>query len=493
MSITRVNPSVSGVSDAGDLLTASPEQIQAYKAEIDAATKTGPAVSTASAPDYSDDYLAEVLINNTLNRYRWTAGKDWMVYNGELWQQDRSKTRYTMARKVCRDEAQGANEKERKAICAAKTVNAVVTLAQYDPRIVVDVDEWDRDPMMLNTPLGIVDLSSGRMQRRIVTDYVTQITTVSPDSKCSIDRFSQFLVEVFQGDREVIDFIQRLLGYALTGSRKEQIVAFCYGVGANGKNTLLDLYMDILGTYALKLGADVLISKSHAGHPTELAQLHGKRFAFSNEIERGDYWNEARLKELTGDTHISARYMRQDFFTFEQTQKHIICGNFRPRLKGGDAGMSRRMVLVPFDACFKGAKKDAELPAKLANEAPGILNWLIEGAVIWSNEGLNVPEQIRAASEQYMEDMDDFGEWVAECCEFAPEAKGRAKLMFSSWAAWKKQRGESPGNAKGFKEEIVRRYPSVKHKRGGDGVFYSGINLTREESSAAEERMAKSV
>lgn len=444
-------------------------------------------------PELSEDDLGIQYVDRYGGMYRWTAGKDWMVFTGKVWEQDRRNTRYTNARNICRSAAAVAPDKDQKRLCSAASVNSTVALAKYDPRIIVPVEAWDHDRMALNTPKGIVDLKTGSTRQRLNTDYITQITTVSPDKDCDTSRFRQFLAEVFQEDAEVISFMQRLLGYTLTGDISEQILAFCYGVGSNGKNTLLDLAMEIMGTYSLKLGADVLMHQRHSGHPTELAQLHGKRLAFSNEIESGHYWAESRIKELTGDAQLSARYMRQDFFTFDQTQKHIVAGNYRPRLKGGDAGIARRMVLVPFNACFRGKNKDKGLPEKLAKESPGILQWMIEGAVIWSQAGLHVPEKIRAASEEYMSDMDDFAMWVEDCCTLDPYGNGftRSALLFECYHYWKKARNEAPLNSKGFADELQRRFPTVTHKRQKDGRGFCGISLVAGEESAARSRLAE--
>ena len=213
-------------------------------------------------------------------------------------------------------------------------------------------------------------------------------------------------------------------------------------------------------------------------HPTELAQLRGKRLALSSELGEHDYFNEALLKELTGDATLSARFMRGDFFEFAMSQKHLIVGNFKPRLRGGDPAIARRMLLVPFNATFKEAAKDMSLPTKLKAEAPAILAWMIRGAVKWHVEGLAVPGSVLDASAEYMADNDDMAQWIAECCEMEGEAK--AGYLYASFSAWKKARGENAPSQTVWGSRLTAMQGISKRRSGG--VRYSGIRLNAKEA-----------
>jgi putative DNA primase/helicase len=284
------------------------------------------------------------------------------------------------------------------------------------------------------------------------------------------------LDEVFLGDAEVIECMQRWAGYTLTGDRREQKLMFCYGVGANGKSTYWDTLAAAIGSYAMKLPAHVLMQSQLQSHPTELAQLHGVRLALSSELEEGHYWAEARIKELTGDGVLRARYMRQDFFEFPMTQKHTILGNFKPRLKGGDYALARRFLLVPFRAKFTGAARDDTLMDRLKAEAPAILAWAIQGAVKWHSEGLAVPSSISAASAEYMRDNDDLSLWMDERCCLTEPARTRAADLYKDYSAWLRARGQQAPSMKLWADRMAAQEGIRKVKSSGVMV-YLGIGL----------------
>lgn len=287
--------------------------------------------------------------------------------------------------------------------------------------------------------------------------------------------------DVFCGDAELIEFMRRALGYAVTGDRREQVLFFWYGLGANGKSVLAEFIQWLMGSYSIKLPATALMQSKGERHPTELAQLRGKRLAVSSELDETSFFNESLVKELTGDNTLTARFMRADFFEFAMTQKHIIIGNFKPRLRGGDPAMARRMLLVPFMASFKGAARDPHMLDKLKAEAPAILYWITRGTLAWASEGLAVPLAVRDASAEYMADHDDLALWIEECC--VREGEARAALLYESFARWKKARGEHAPSQTTWGPRLTT-VPGVGKRRSG-GIWYTGISL----SSAERERL----
>jgi putative DNA primase/helicase len=430
-----------------------------------------------SPPEASDDALALQFVAEHGAGLRWTPGMDWMRDAGSHWRPDDELNRFDAARRVCRAAALRAEQRtEQKRLASAGTVSAVLKMAQSDRRIVLSADAWDADPMVLNTPAGIVDLRSGATRARRADDYCTQVAAVAPDPTTSAPAWARFLSDVFQGDDETIAFVQRALGYCLTGDRREQKILFLHGVGANGKSTLIDMVSWLLGTYGLKLPASALMQTKAERHPTELAQLRGRRLAVSSELEEGQFWAEARIKELTGDELLTARFMRQDFFEFRQTHKHLIAGNFKPRLRGGDPALARRFVLVPFRATFEGSRRDPLLPLKLRAEAPAVLAWMIAGAASWHDMGLAIPESIRGASAEYMAAHDDVGLWLDECCNVGPDYAEGAGDLYAAFRLWKQDRGEhAPSQTTwGERMAIVPRVTKAK----SDGRFkYRGVAL----------------
>lgn len=456
------------------------------------AVPAGPLVAAAAGADMptlmelpapnGDDGLAHVFAGGVSGRMRWSPGLGWMVQAGPVWKRDDELSRYEAARRVCRGFAQGEpTDSERRRLTSAKTVQAVLTLAQADPRIVTPASAWDADPLVLNTPGGLFDLRTGQ-QCDPAGHLVTHCANVAPDFAAAAPVFDHFMSAVFLGRVELIAFVQRLLGYVLTGSTREQVLAFFYGSGANGKSTLVDFFMWLAGSYALKLPAYALMAQRNGEqHPTGIAQLRGKRLAVSSELEEGQFFNESLIKELTGDATMTARFMRGDFFQFPQTQKHLIVGNFKPRLRGGDPALARRILLVPFDAEFRTAQRDPDMLQKLKAEGPAVLAWLVRGAVQWHADGLGIPQCVRDASADYMAAHDDLQQWAEERCERKGETK--ASDLYADFRRWKELRGEHAPTQTTWGERL-QRLPGVE-KRKSNGVRYSPLSLKVPTWSAA--------
>ncbi|OJU90058.1 MAG: hypothetical protein BGO13_07025 [Burkholderiales bacterium 66-5] len=406
-------------------------------------------------------------------RLRWSPGMDWMIDRGTHWERDTLLQRFAIAKRVCTEAAQETDKEPLAAkICAASTVAAIIGLARSDGTIATPVARWDSEPMILNTPGGAIDLETGREVSRDGLLF-TQTTSAAP-RRMATPRWSQFLQEVFAGDAPMIEFIQRLAGYALTGSIREQTLFFLHGTGANGKSVFLDILRAIGGSYAYNLPSEALMSSRQSGHPTMLAALQGKRIAVSSEVEEGSHWSEARIKSLTGDETLTARFMRQDFFEFRLTSKHVIGGNYKPRLRGDDFAMVRRLVLIPFAQRFEGARRDDNLTTKLKAELPGILQWAIDGAVKWARDGLAIPESVANASQQYASEQNDLELWMAECCERSPGATTSSAVLYASFKAWKEASGERAPSNKSFGQRLERLFEKRRIKAGST---FDGITL----------------
>jgi putative DNA primase/helicase len=358
-------------------------------------------VDASTSGSISEDSLAQEFARTHGKDYRYVPGRGFLLWTGHKWQKDEKLRHFDAMRRIARAHAaEIAKDGESRRIAAAKTVTAMATLARSDPLLVRGVEEFDADPLLLNTPAGLVDLRTAEL-RPHDRDLVTKSTTVAPNFGGRCDVWLRFMEQVFAGESDVIDFVYRFLGYCLTGLTKEHALGFFFGDGANGKSTLLDFLLWLLGDYALKLPASVLMTQRGERHPTELAQFLGIRFAVSSEVDEGEYWAEARLKELTGDTTLTARYVRGDFFTFKLLCKIVIGGNHRPQMRSVDDALKRRLVLVPFMAKFLGDRRDPDMLDRLKAEGPAVLASLIEGCQEYLEHGLQVPASILVASEEY--------------------------------------------------------------------------------------------
>lgn len=419
----------------------------------------------AEAPELSEMALAEAFAEAGKGRFRWSPGMDWMHNEGTHWERDDRLRRFTAAKAVCREAAEGAEKAQAAAkLCSSGVGSAVLHLARSEPQMNTAVADWDSSPMLFNTPGGVYDLTTGEQVPREKFLF-TQVSGVAP-ARIATPIWDRFLAAVFDGDVAMIEFIQRMFGYCLTADIREQKLFFLYGAGANGKSVLLEVLQYILGRYSHNLPAEALMTAKHERHPTTFAALQGKRVAISSEIEESSHWAESRIKSLTGDSTLTARFMRGDEFTFRISHKHVLAGNFKPRLKGDDFAMQRRMVLVPFTQQFTGTRRDESLPEKLKAEYPGILAWAIEGAAKWADSGLLIPQSVQESSREYMAEQNDIELWIDECCNVGDGLRCISTELFQSFSAWKQRNGENAGSIRTFSQRLERLFTKEKNKRG---------------------------
>ena len=288
------------------------------------------------------------------------------------------------------------------AIASAKTVAAVERLAKADRRIAATVDQWDADPWLLNTPGGVVDLRDGGYRLHNPADYITKISGTAPDPSRPIPHWLAFLERVTAADAELIAFLQRIAGYCLTGSTSEHALFFLYGTGSNGKSTFLNAITGVIGGYCRTAPIETFTASPSDRHPTDLAGLRGARLVTAVETEEGRRWAESKIKALTGGDKIAARFMRQDFFEYTPQFKLLIAGNHKPGLRSVDEAIRRRLHLIPFTITIPAEERDLGLPDKLKAEAPGILNWMIDGCLQWQQIGLAPPKVVTDATAAYL-------------------------------------------------------------------------------------------
>ena len=396
-------------------------------------------------------------------RYVEEFGK-WMKWNGNTWAADRTSEGFDMVRKHLRKFAGGLTYQDARKIATAKTVAAVERMARTDRRIVTTGDIWDADPWLLNTPGGVVDLRTGEMRPALPGDLMTKTTTVAPGGDCPTWR--AFLDKSLAGDVELIAFIQRVLGYALTGDTREHALFFMYGAGGNGKGVLLNTVAGIVGAYQKTAPVDTFIDSPHERHPTDLAGLRGARLVTASETEKGRRWAEAKIKMLTGGDPIAARFMRQDFFEFIPQFKLVIAGNHQPSLRSVDAAMRRRMHMIPFTVNIPESERDPTLPARLKAEWGGILSWLIEGCLAWQGTGLQPPAAVRDATEEYLANEDVLSTWLSERCIVGPGEWAPRNELFTSFVRWADASREHAGTQKQFLD-AMRQHEFEEAGRNG--------------------------
>jgi putative DNA primase/helicase len=295
-------------------------------------------------------------------------------------------------------------------------------------------------PMLLNCDNGVIDLSTGKLLPHSADLLLTKCLPWPYIANAPCTRWLQFLAEVLP-DEKTVEYVQRLIGYYLTGSTVEQILIFLYGLGANGKTIFVRVLLALLGEYAIQSPMNMLLETKNERHSTELADLRGVRLAACTETPAGQAWNEPLVKQLTGSDKIRARKVYQDNEEFEPTHKIIVAGNYRPRVKGSDLGIWRRLKLIPFERIFADGKKDPHLLERLLAEMPGILAWAVEGYQLWHRDGLGSSRRVNEATSAYRDESDILGPFLVERCIVAPDAKVTRSAMYVAFTEWQKAQG----------------------------------------------------
>jgi putative DNA primase/helicase len=359
-------------------------------------------------------------------------------------------------------------------------------LAKADRRHAATVNQWDVDPWLLNTPDGVVDLRTGRLRPHQPDDYMTKITAGAPGGECPL--FLRFLTKITGGHRELERFLQRVAGYSLTGVTREHALFFGYGTGANGKGTFLNTLTGIQGGYATVAPMETFTATIAERHTTDLAMLRGARLVTAQETEEGRRWAESKIKALTGGDPITARFMRQDFFTFTPAFKLFIAGNHKPGLRGVDEAIRRRFHLVPFTVTVPLEERDPELAEKLKAEWQGILAWAIQGCLEWQRIGLSPPDAVQRATEDYLAAEDAITNWIGERCRKAGYGGSRAGELFDDWRKWALAAGEEPGSQKRFSQALEARGYSKRRIAGGIEFEGLALNVTHARHEPQHER-----
>jgi putative DNA primase/helicase len=422
-------------------------------------------------PAFTDDALALRFAELHANHLRYVAAWGcWLYWTGTHWMIDRTLRAFDFARAICREAAaQCNNEKLECVLASAKTVAAVERLARADRVHAATTEQWDRDVWLLNTPLGVIDLRSGHMRSHEPSDHLTKITGAAPSGACPT--WLTFLHRITNGDIELQAFIQRMLGYSLTGDTSEHALFFCYGTGANGKSVLVDTVAGIVAGYHKTAPIETFTASTSERHPTDLAGLRGARLVTAVETEEGRRWAESKLKALTGGDKIAARFMRQDFFEFAPCFKLLIAGNHKPALRSVDEAIRRRFHLIPFNVTIPPKERDPTLRERLKAEWPGILAWMIEGCLAWQRQGLAPPAAVTSATTAYLEAEDATSAWLDECCVPDPQAWTSSSELFASWKDWAGRTGEHPGTVRRLAQNMEARGFQPMRKSNGRGFI----------------------
>ena len=423
-----------------------------------------------------------------------------LLWDGKRWRIDSERRADALAKKVAAElwddvtaaEADKAPEKIigdlirfARASNSANGIANMLRLVRSEPGIAVLPDVLDQDPWLLNVENGTLDLRTGKLRLHRQDDFLTKLAPVRFDADADCPIWLKFIDSIFGGNKLLIGFVRRLAGYCLTGSTRDHVLPFLYGKGANGKSVLINTLLEVSGPdYAMKAPTDFLTMKRGEAHPTERADLHGKRLVAAIEAEEGRRLAEAMVKELTGGDKVRARRMRENFWEFTATHKVMLASNHKPTIRGTDDGIWRRILLIPFTVRFWDESRgetgppeleaDKELAEKLLTEKSGILNWLLWGCIDWQANGLMAPDEVLIETDKYRTEMDIVGRFIEEHCVESAEAEATAKDLYARFQEWCKETGEFAIKQRQFGTRLTERgYERFKN----NGARYRGVGL----------------
>ena len=439
--------------------------------------------------DATQDFIALSFIDHHQARFNFCHEHGcWFIWDGSIWRRDVKRAAIEAVRDWCRDLADRM-PRARAALGRLNTISAVENLMRTDQRVAVTAEVWDADPFLLGTPAGTVDLRTGALRVSASENRITKSTAVAPDQTDDCPLWDKFLDETTQGDAELKRYLRAVAGYAATGSTREHALFFVHGPGGNGKSVFVSTISRILGDYSTTAMMETFVAARGERHPTELASLRGARLVTASETEEGRRWAESRIKALTGGEAISARFMRQDAFEFTPQLKLLISGNHAPNLVNVDEAMRRRLHVIPFTNT--PSAPDKELEQKLEGEWPGILRWMVLGAVDWIQNGLKKPEIVSAATDNYFSEQNVFAHWLEQHCRVEPNNThlfSTSRELFESWQSFAEANGENAGSSKGLSSRLARIGLRNERRRLGTVTRgWVGIALLSAENYSATE------
>jgi putative DNA primase/helicase len=363
-------------------------------------------------------------------------------------------------------------------------------LAEVETGIPALPKDMDADPWSFNCRNGTIDLQAGRLRPHRRSDLITKLCDLDydPDAPCplweaTLAKF--FARESPERQAALIDYWQRLCGYAMTGVVRDQVMPVAFGTGSNGKSTILGTLMDVFGPdYAMKCPPDLLMAKRNDSHPTERTDLFGKRLVVAIETESGRRLNETMVKELTGNDSIRARRMREDNWEFKPTHTLIMATNHKPVIRGTDKGIWRRLKLVPFTVSVEDAAAIMDMPERLRAEWPGVLAWCVRGCLEWQRRGLDAPAEVLDATKGYKAEQDVLGLFLDECTTRGPNLKAKASQLYARYKGWAETGNEYALSQRLFGEALHER--GIESKRS-NGFWHIGIGLLADQSESDRE------
>lgn len=440
----------------------------------------------------SDDGNAQALIARFGKQIRYCPERGrWLHWDGTRWHWQPPSGGHVRehAKSVARSLPEGdkASDNHKKRALGSVGTTAMLTQAETDRRVTVALDELDAHPWELNTPAGIADLRTGQITPADPARMHTRVTSCAPDFDADTTTWDEFLIDTFGGDQALIGYLQRLVGYSAVGKVGPHVLPFAHGSGGNGKGVFLESLTGVLGDYATTAPVGFLMAQTYSQHETEIARLAGARMVVCSEVNEGDRFDEAKVKQLTGGDSLTARFMRADHFSFTPTHQLWLVGNTQPAVRTGGRSFWRRLRLIPFQHEVQDDQVVDDFQTILATQhGPALLAWIIAGASEYARGGLGEPASVKAATDEYEHDQDTVRRFLEERCHVSgnPQVKLKAAVVRDAYEKWCASEGVTAVNAKAL--GLALRRHGVWTWRDGGGRYYLGITLLADDNTSQD-------
>lgn len=436
------------------------------------------------------DQFATVLKFNAVD-------KKWFFFNGSYWQEDIGNQRVELAAErvansikkekpelsfsTKTDEDKAMNEWYKFQKDSRSHMAKMHMIDEFKKYVIVKHGEFDKEDMLLNTESGYVDLSSGELHDHDIDKKFSHQTVAEYSDNVDAPLWDKFLNQIFNNDEELIHYVQKAIGYSFTGSVDEQCLFILNGRGRNGKSVFSNVVSDVAGNYAKQMNVQTIVAKKNQSGSanSDIARLEGARIVTSSELNEGDRFDESLVKQLTGGDKILARFLYGSEFEYKPKFKIWMATNHLPIIRGTDDGIWRRIKIIPFNIQIPKEKVDKKLEYKLKAEYTGILNWIVQGAIMWQQEGLEDPEAVTKVIETYRAEMDPLDAFLEECCTTGQNYSIKAREMYDAYHEWAKESEEYKMSMTKFGREMRKKLLRVKRR---DGWYYVGLKLKEPDS-----------
>ena len=436
------------------------------------------------------DQFATVLKFNAVD-------KKWFFFNGSYWQEDIGNQRVELAAErvansikkekpelsfsTKTDEDKAMNEWYRFQKDSRSHMAKMHMIDEFKKYVIVKHGEFDKEDMLLNTESGYVDLSNGELHDHEIDKNFSHQTLAEYSDNVDAPLWEKFLNQIFNSDEELIHYVQKAIGYSFTGSVDEQCLFILNGRGRNGKSVFSNVISDVAGNYAKQMNVQTIVAKKNQSGSanSDIARLEGARIVTSSELNEGDRFDESLVKQLTGGDKILARFLYGSEFEYKPKFKIWMATNHLPIIRGTDDGIWRRIKIIPFNIQIPKEKVDKKLEYKLKAEYTGILNWIVQGAIMWQQEGLEDPEAVKQVIETYRAEMDPLDAFLEECCTTGQNYSIKAREMYDAYHEWAKESEEYKMSLNKFGREMSKKLLRVKKR---DGWYYVGLKLKEPDS-----------